>query len=84
MTSEQIVTFARRAFRVARGEIVAVSALFVLTLGVMTFVEVADDRRARRQAAAAGSRPAAPLPSATWRENHSHAADAPQRPAAVH
>ena len=43
MTPDQFSVFAARAFRIARTEIAAVSALFVLTLGVMTFVEVADD-----------------------------------------
>lgn len=43
MTPDQITTFARRAFRIARTEIAAVSALFIVALGIMTFVEVADD-----------------------------------------
>lgn len=43
MISGRLVNFSRRALRVARTEIAAVSALFVIALGVMTFVEVADD-----------------------------------------
>ena len=43
MTKEQILAFSRRALRIARSEIAAVSALFIVALGVMTFVELADD-----------------------------------------
>ena len=43
MTSSQILSFGRRALRIARTEIAAVSALFIVALGVMTFVELADD-----------------------------------------
>lgn len=43
MTSDQLVAFARRALRIARAEIAAVSALFIVALGVMIFVELADD-----------------------------------------
>jgi undecaprenyl-diphosphatase len=43
MTPQQIAAFARRAVRIARTEIAAVSALFIVALGVMTFVELADD-----------------------------------------
>ena len=43
MTGEQHVVFWRRALRVARTEIAAVTALLIIALGVMTFVEVADD-----------------------------------------
>lgn len=43
MTQGQILAFGRRALRIARTEIAAVSALFVVALGVMTFVEIADD-----------------------------------------
>jgi len=43
MTSQQTITFLRRMLRIARTEIAAVSALFVVALGVMTFVEVAGD-----------------------------------------
>ncbi|NJC40421.1 undecaprenyl-diphosphatase [Brevundimonas alba] len=43
MTPAQITAFIRRALRIARTEIVAVSALFIVALGVMTFVELADD-----------------------------------------
>jgi undecaprenyl-diphosphatase len=43
MTPDRIIAFARRALRIARTEIAAVSALFIVALGVMTFVELADD-----------------------------------------
>src|SRR5215217_3757792 len=43
MTGDQHIIFIRRALRVARSEIAALSALLVIALGVMTFVEVADD-----------------------------------------
>ncbi|MDQ3124128.1 MAG: phosphatase PAP2 family protein [Pseudomonadota bacterium] len=43
MVSSQIVPFARRVWRLARTEIVALSALFVVAGGIMTFVELADD-----------------------------------------
>jgi undecaprenyl-diphosphatase len=43
MTPEQIAAFARRALRIARTEIAAVSALFIVAAGVMTFVELADE-----------------------------------------
>ena len=43
MTTAQTVAFARRAWRFARSEIAAVTALFVVALGVFTFAELADD-----------------------------------------
>jgi undecaprenyl-diphosphatase len=43
MTGEQQVVFWRRALRIARSEIAALSALLIVALGVMTFIEVADD-----------------------------------------
>lgn len=43
MTGEQHLVFWRRALRVARSEIAALTALLIVALGVMTFVEVADD-----------------------------------------
>lgn len=43
MTSQQTITFFRRMLRIARTEIAALSALFIVALSVMTFVEVADD-----------------------------------------
>ena len=43
MTSSQIAALVRRTLRIARSEIAAISALFIATLGVMTFVELADD-----------------------------------------
>jgi len=43
MIPDQILHFGRRALRIARTEIAAVSALFIVALGVMTFVELADD-----------------------------------------
>lgn len=43
MISPQAITFLRRMLRIARTEIAVLSALFIIALGVMTFVEVADD-----------------------------------------
>ena len=43
MTSTQVQIFLRRMLRIARTEIAAVTALFVVALGVMIFVEVAGD-----------------------------------------
>lgn len=43
MTGDQQVVFWRRALRVARSEIAALTALLIVALGVMTFVEIADD-----------------------------------------
>ena len=43
MTPPPSVPIVRRLWRVARTEIVALSALFVVALGIMTFVELADD-----------------------------------------
>ena len=67
MTPDQIAAFARRAARIARTEIAAISALFIATLGVMTFVELADDMteadgRAFDQAVLEAMRPATPPP----------------------
>lgn len=43
MQSSDLVSFLRRALTVARAEFAALSALMIVALGVMTFVEVADD-----------------------------------------
>lgn len=43
MTGDQQIVFWRRALHVARSEIGALTALLIVALGVMTFVEVADD-----------------------------------------
>lgn len=43
MTGEQHVVFWRRALRIARTEIAALSALLIIAVGIMIFVEVADD-----------------------------------------
>lgn len=43
MTGDRIIIFLRRAVRIARTEIAALSALLVIAVGVMTFIEVADD-----------------------------------------
>lgn len=43
MTGDRIIVFLRRAVRIARTEIAAVAALLVVAVGIMTFVEVADD-----------------------------------------
>ena len=43
MTPDQIAAFARRALRIARGEIAAVSALFIVAAGVWSFADLAGD-----------------------------------------
>ena len=43
MKSSELAPFLRRALGVARTEVVALGALAVITLGIMTFVEIADD-----------------------------------------
>lgn len=43
MTPSPTIAFLRRVARVARTELAALSALLVVALGMMTFVEVADD-----------------------------------------
>ncbi|WP_372706372.1 phosphatase PAP2 family protein [Brevundimonas sp.] len=45
MTTSQTLAFARRALRVARAEIAAVTALFVVAFGVVAFAELADDMK---------------------------------------
>ncbi len=43
MQSSEAVPFLRRALTLARAEFAALGALAVVTLGIMTFVEIADD-----------------------------------------
>ena len=43
MNSQNVIAFLRRALRVARTEFAALGALLVVALGVMTFIEIADD-----------------------------------------
>lgn len=43
MQSSDLVLFLRRAVGVARAEFAALSALLIVALGIMTFVEIADD-----------------------------------------
>jgi undecaprenyl-diphosphatase len=43
MILRRMTPFALRAWRIARTEIVALTALLVVALGIMTFVELADD-----------------------------------------
>ena len=43
MQSSDLVPFLRRALTVARAEFAALGALAIVTLGIMTFVEIADD-----------------------------------------
>lgn len=43
MQSSDLIPFLRRAITVARAEFAALGALAVITLGTMTFVEIADD-----------------------------------------
>lgn len=71
MTSQQTLAFLRRMLRIARTEIAAVSALFVVALGIMTFVEVADDMtetdgQAFDQAVLTWMQPAAGDPRGPW------------------
>lgn len=71
MTADQTITFFRRMLRMARTEIAAVSALFIAALGVMTFVEVADDMteadgQAFDQAVLAWMQPVAGEPRGPW------------------
>jgi undecaprenyl-diphosphatase len=71
MTADQTVTFFRRALRIARTEIAAVSALFIIALGVMTFVELADDMteadgQAFDQSVLAWVQPVAGEPRGPW------------------
>lgn len=71
MTRLQTVTFLRRMLRIARTEIAALSALFIVALGIMTFVEVADDMteadgQAFDQAVLAWMQPVAGDPRGPW------------------
>lgn len=43
MQSSDLVPFLRRAITLARAEFAALGALAIVTLGIMTFVEIADD-----------------------------------------
>lgn len=43
MTTASLLPFARRVWRIARTEIVGLTALFIVAMGVMAFVELADD-----------------------------------------
>ena len=43
MQSSDLVPFLRRALTVARAEFAALGALAIITLGIVTFVEIADD-----------------------------------------
>ncbi|WGM32905.1 phosphatase PAP2 family protein [Brevundimonas sp. NIBR11] len=43
MQTSELVPFLRRALTVARAEFAALGALAIVTLGIMTFVEIADD-----------------------------------------
>ena len=43
MNRKSLITFARRAFRIARNEFAALSAILIVALGIMAFVELADD-----------------------------------------
>ena len=71
MTRLQTVTFLRRMLRIARTEIAALSALFIVALGILTFVEVADDMteadgQAFDQAVLAWMQPVAGDPRGPW------------------
>lgn len=45
MTTDQTITFFRRMLRIARTEIAALSALFVVTAGIAIFADLAEDMR---------------------------------------
>ncbi|HEY0053413.1 MAG TPA: phosphatase PAP2 family protein [Caulobacteraceae bacterium] len=71
MTSSDLNRFVRRMYRLARTEIAALSALFVIALGVLTFVEVADDMteadgQAFDQAVLTWMQPVAGEPRGPW------------------
>ena len=71
MTSQQTLIFLRRMLRIARTEIAAVTALFVIALGIVIFVEVADDLTAADdrgfdQAVLAWMQPVAGEPRGPW------------------
>lgn len=71
MTMSQTLTFLRRILRIARTEIAALTALFVVALGVMTFIEVADDMteadgQAFDQAVLSWMQPVAGDPRGPW------------------
>ncbi|HRJ62899.1 phosphatase PAP2 family protein [Brevundimonas sp. UBA2416] len=71
MATSRIPIFLRRMLRIARTEIAAVTALFVVALGVMTFVEVADDMteadgQAFDQAVLTWMQPVAGEPRGPW------------------
>lgn len=69
--SQPLLRYGRTGLRMARAEIAALAALFVAALGVMTFVEVADDMteadgQAMDQAVLAAMRPYADDPGRAW------------------
>jgi undecaprenyl-diphosphatase len=69
MTSGRILNFSRRALRIARTEIAAVSALFIVAVGVLTFFEIADgmaDGQATDQMILAWMQPVAGEPRGPW------------------
>lgn len=71
MTVEQFPAFFRRALRIARTEIAAVGAFFIVVLGVAFFVELADDMtegdgRAFDQAVLHWMQPVAGQPRGPW------------------
>jgi undecaprenyl-diphosphatase len=71
MISSHALRFSRRMLKLARAEIAAVSALFVIAAGVLTFVEVADDMtetdgQAFDQAVLSWVQPVAGNPRGPW------------------
>jgi len=71
MTPSQSLTFLRRMLRIARTEIAAVTALFVIALGVMVFLELAGtatgaDGQAFDQAVLAWMQPVPGEPRGPW------------------
>lgn len=71
MTTAQTLNFLRRMMRMARTEIAAVSALFIVALGVVAFVNVADETmegegQAFDQAVLSWMQPTAGDPRGPW------------------
>lgn len=71
MNSQNVIAFLRRALSLARTEFAALGALLVVALGIMTFVEIADDMteadgRAFDQAVLVWMQPVAGQPRGPW------------------
>lgn len=71
MNSQNVTAFLRRALSLARTEFAALGALLIVTLGVMTFIELADDMteadgQAFDQAVLTWMQPVAGQPRGPW------------------